>query len=164
MPDLLEEKPTPTPAALPMIDNGPLLSVMQALLSEIRKAHPNQRAIVVPINGASTFPSETNIEVIFMNMGKKVKSHHTYISNNCSDDTLWYSFDAPVTFNTPALNAYQLPHGANTQISDEIEHLYLYIHHGGGAATYAINNSDQGSANQIIKIDAYTNPEDSLNG
>jgi hypothetical protein len=162
MPDLLEQEVTVDPTdPTPVVNLKPIESLLTHILRETRQAHPNQRAVVKLANGQPTFPNDVSTEVIFLNEGRRVKSHLTYLTNATTDWVLWYSFDSPVTFNTPAKNAHILAHDTTTVISNEITHLYLYLT-SAAPAVFAVNNSEQGGVHQIIKIDAYTNPEEAL--
>jgi hypothetical protein len=161
--DLLEETVTPNPDTVPQIDMAPTEALLKQILKSLRNTHPNQRAIVKLQNGATVFPNDVSVRVEFFNQGRKVKSHKTMISH-ATDFPLLVSVDAPITWNGAgaAIDAFgPLVLGVPFYINEEISHLYLYVH-AAAPATYAVNNSDNGSAVPIVHIEAWTNPEEGL--
>ena len=157
--DLLEVQPTPNPKEWPHIDMGPTEALLSDISRTLRNLHPNQRAIVILANGSTTFPDSVSTEVFFLNQGRRVKSHWTYVSNN-TDFDLYLSWDTPVT-NPGAgfFNGQLVPHGQRMEIANEITHLYLLLH-GAAGGVFTLNNYDQ--AHPVIRIDAFTNPEEGL--
>jgi hypothetical protein len=97
--------------------------------------------------------------VFFLNEGRRVKSLATYISNN-TDNELYVSWDTPVTHPAAGVvNGQWIGHGQRMEIINEIQHLYLLIVSAAGSVT-TVNNYD--TAHPVIRIDAFTNPEDGL--
>jgi hypothetical protein len=169
MPDLLEAPTTKDPKATPPFDMGPMLNLLQSIAISMRKVHPTQRAIVKLANGAYNFTTSQSVRIEFYGHGNAhIKSQLTYISNN-TDADVYISWDGPVEVQAPAINGHILPGGGWLTIPTEIPYLYLYgIDPVGGPITLQLNNSDMDGPNpsgtplQVIRIDAFTNPEDTF--
>lgn len=168
MGDLLEQKPTVDTRSSSIVDLSPLLTVLDSIDNTLRRQTPSQRALVKLVDGGTPTAGGVIINagvcarLQFENAGRRVKSFYTYVSPNV-EGLILVSWDGPVTVDGTgvALNGHIM--SGFTQIPTEITELYILLLPGAGApAAFTINNMEPGTTTPIVRIDAYTNPEEGL--